>query len=69
MGTKDYDTRIRHQCKPIRYSNNLLKHLAPLWETSIYKWNNLLTIKHTSPNAFTYYIQPTYAILAKLPQG
>ena len=69
MGTKDHDTLVRQQCKPIKYSNNLFKHLDPLWETCIYKWNNLLTIKHTSPTAFTYHIQPTDAILAKLPQG
>ena len=37
MRTKDYDSLARQQCKPIRYSNNLLKHLAPLWETGIYK--------------------------------
>ena len=67
MGTKDYDTLVREPCKPIKYSNNLLKHLAPIWETGIYEWNNLLTIKHASPTAFTYHIQPTDAILAKLP--
>jgi len=37
MGTKDYGLLVRQQSKPIRYSNNLLKHLAPLWETGIYK--------------------------------
>jgi hypothetical protein len=69
MGTKDYDTLVRQQYKLIRYSNTLLKHLAPLWETSVCKWNNQLTIKHTSPITFTYHIQPTDATLAKLPQG
>ena len=69
MGTRDRDTRVRQQCKPIRYSNNLLKHLAPLWETGVSKWNNLLTIKHTYSTTFTYHTQPTDAILAKLPQG
>jgi hypothetical protein len=68
-GTNEFDALVRHQCKLIKYSNNLLEHLAPLWETGVYKWNNLLTIKHTSPTAFTYHIHPTDAILAKLPRG
>jgi hypothetical protein len=69
MGTKEYDTLVRQQCEPIRYSNNLLKHLAPIWETGIHIWKSLLTIKHTSPTSYTYHIHPTDAILAKLPQG
>ena len=70
MGTKEFDARVRQQCKPIKYSNNLLKYLAPFRETGVYKMNNLITIKHTSPIAFTYHIQPTDVILAKLqPQG
>ncbi len=36
MGTKEYDTLVRQQCKPIRYSNKLLKHLAPIWEIGIH---------------------------------
>jgi len=60
-----YDTNANPTDTPI----NLLKHLAPLWETGIYKWNNVLTIKHTSPAAFTYHIQPTDALIAKLPKG
>jgi hypothetical protein len=69
MGTKEFDALVRQQCKPIKYSNNLLKHLAPISETGVYTWNNLLTINHTSSNAFMYHIQPTDAILAKIPQG
>ena len=30
MGSKDYDTLVRQQCRPVRYSNNPLKYLAPL---------------------------------------
>jgi hypothetical protein len=69
MGPKECGTLVRQQCKPIRYSNNLLKHLAPIWETGIHTWKSLVTIKHTSPTSYTYHIQSTDAILAKLPQG
>ena len=69
MGTKEIDALVRHLCKPIKYSDKLLKDLASLWETGVYTRNNLFTIKHTSPLDFTYHIQPTYAIIAKMPQG
>ncbi len=29
MGTKEHDQMGRQQCKPIHYSNKILKHLAP----------------------------------------
>ena len=66
MGTKGVDVLIRQQCKPINYSNKLLKHFAPLWEMSVSKWNNLLTVKNTSLTTLTYHIQSIDAILAKL---
>ncbi len=69
MGTKEFDTLNRQQCKPINFSNKLLEHIAPSWETGIHMWSSLLTIEHTSANIFNYHIQPTDAILAKLPQG
>jgi hypothetical protein len=62
-------TIVRRQYKPIKFSNKLLKHITPLWETYIHKWNNLLAIKNTSPTIFNYHIQPTDATLAKLPHG
>jgi hypothetical protein len=69
MGTKGFDTLVRQQCKPIKFFNKLLKHLAPLREMGIHKWNSLLTTKNSSPITFNYHIQPTDAILAKLPHG
>ena len=69
MSTREVDALVRQQCKPIKCSNQLLKHLAPHWETGVYKWDSLLTIKHTSPIAFTHYIQSTDAILVKLPHS
>ena len=69
MGTKHFDTLVRQKYRPVKFSNKLLKHLAPLWETGIHKWNSLLTIKYTSPSTFNYHIQPTNAILAMLHHG
>jgi hypothetical protein len=69
MGTKEYDTLRRQQCQPIHYSDKLLKHLAPLWETGVTQWNALIT-KTTDPNGTTiYHIPPTSATIAKLPKG
>jgi len=44
MGTKEHDKMVRQQCKPIQYSNKILKHLTPLWELGLNNWNNLITI-------------------------
>ena len=66
MGAKEFDALIRQQCKPINYSNKLLKHLAPLCESDVNKWNTLLTVKNIPTIAITYYIQPADAILARL---
>jgi len=46
MGTKEHEKMVRQQCKPIQYSNKILKHLAPLWELGQNTWNNLITIQH-----------------------
>jgi hypothetical protein len=35
--TKEHDNLVREHCKPTQYSNNLLKHLAPLWDLNTYK--------------------------------
>jgi len=35
MSTKEHDEMVRQQCKPIQYSNKILKHLAPLWELGL----------------------------------
>jgi hypothetical protein len=67
MGTKKFDALIRQQCKPINYSNKVFKQLASLWETGVFKWNNLLTVKNISSTTLTYHIQPTDAILVRLP--
>ena len=29
MGAKEHDKIVRQQCKPIQYSNKILKHMAP----------------------------------------
>ncbi len=34
-GTKEHDNTVRQQCKPIQYSNKILKHFAPLWELGL----------------------------------
>jgi hypothetical protein len=69
MGTKEYDTLLRQQCKPIHFSNKLLKHLAPLWETGVTDWHSILTKSHNPKETTTYHIQPTTATLAELPKG
>jgi len=46
MSTKKFDGIIRQPCNPVNYSNKFLKHLAPLWETGVSKWNSLLTEKY-----------------------
>jgi hypothetical protein len=37
QGTNEYDKLVRQHCKPLQYSNTLLKHLAPLWGMGIYR--------------------------------
>jgi hypothetical protein len=69
MGTKEYDTLVRQHCQPIHYSNKLLKHLAPLWETGVTQWNSILTKTQDVHGKTTYHIQPTPATMAKLPKG
>jgi hypothetical protein len=69
MGTKEYDTLVRQHCQPIHFSNKLLKHLAPLWETGVTQWNSILTKTQDVHGKTTYHIQPTPATMAKLPKG
>jgi hypothetical protein len=69
MGIKEFDVLIRQQFKPINCSNKLLTHLAPLWEMGVSKWNNLLTVKNTSPTTLIYHMQPTDAIIEIIPRG
>jgi hypothetical protein len=69
MGSKEYDKLVRQQCLPIHYSNKLLKHLTPLWETGVTHWNSLITKTQDPDGTYTYQIQPTPAIIAKLPKG
>ncbi len=59
IGNKDNDKNIRQQCKPLHYSNKILKHLAPLWESREHNWQHILTIQYASPDLFIYNIQPT----------
>jgi len=68
-GTKEYDKLVRHNCKPVLYSNNLLKHLAPLWETNTFAWHKLITSHHTDSPKASCHISPTSVILAKLLNG
>ena len=35
MGTKEPKKTVQQQCKPMQYSNQILKHLAPLWELGL----------------------------------
>jgi hypothetical protein len=69
MGSKEYDKLVKQQCLPIHYSNKLLKHLAPLWETGVTQWNSLITKIQDPDGTYTYQIQPTPAVIAKLPKG
>jgi hypothetical protein len=69
MGTKEHVKMIRQQCKPIQYSNKILKHLAPLWELGLNNWNNLVTIQHHTTEHYTLHISPTNVLMAKLPNG
>jgi hypothetical protein len=68
-GTKEYDKLVRQNCKPLLYSNKLLKHLAPQWETNTCTWHKLITSHHTDSTDASYHISPTDVILAKLPNG
>ena len=43
VGTKEHDKMARQQCKPIQYSNKILKRLAPLWKLGLNNWHTLLT--------------------------
>ena len=57
---------VRQQCKPIQYSNKILKHLAPLWEQGQTNWNNLITIQHHTTENYTLHISPTDVLMARL---
>jgi hypothetical protein len=67
QGTREYDKLVRQNCKPLDYSNTLLKHLAPLWATGTHKWTTILTIARLSPSNPQIHIRNTEAILARLP--
>ena len=60
---------VRQQCKPIQYSNKILKHLAPLWELGLHNWNNLITIQYHTKEHNTLHISPTSVLMARLPNG
>jgi len=67
QGTKEYDKLVRQNCKPLQYSNTLLKHLAPLWATGTHEWNTILTATRLFPSNTRLHIRNTEAILAILP--
>jgi hypothetical protein len=69
MGTKEHDKMVRQQCKPIQYSNKILKHLAPLWELGHNNWNNLITIQHHTNEHYTLHISPTNVLMTRLPNA
>jgi hypothetical protein len=66
--TKEYDKPFKHGCNPLLYSNKLLKHQAPLWETNTYTWHKLITSHHTDSPAASYHISPT-KLIANLLNG
>jgi hypothetical protein len=69
IGTKENDKKFRQQCKPIQYSNKILKHLAPIWELGIKNWDTLITIQHHKHDHYTLHISPTNVLMARLPNG
>jgi hypothetical protein len=69
MGTKEHEKMVRQQCKPIQYSNKILKHLAPLWELGLNNWNTLVTMLQHNKEHYTMHISPTTVLMAKLPNG
>jgi hypothetical protein len=60
---------VRQQCKPIQYSDKILKHIAPLWKLRLDSWNNLLTKQHHIKEHDTLHIPSTNVIMARLPNG
>jgi hypothetical protein len=69
VGTKEYDKLVRQKCRTMKYSHKLIKHLAPLWELGMHKWNKLITIQRDTNEDYTIYIQPTDVNMARLPNG
>ena len=69
MGTKAHDKQVRQQCKPIQYSNKILKHLAPIWELGQNTWKDLITIQHHKNEHHTLHIAPTDVLLSRLPNA
>jgi hypothetical protein len=69
MGTKEHDKMVRQQCKPILYSNKILKHLARLWELGLNNLNTLITIQHHTKEHYILHISPTHVLMDKLPNG
>jgi hypothetical protein len=69
LGSKEFDKLVRQHCKPIQFSNKLLKHLAPLWELGIHRWNSIIAVPRHTTEDYTLRIQPTDVIMARLPNG
>jgi hypothetical protein len=63
---KAYTRQLRNQCQSLKYSDRLLKHLAPLWEEGVSGWTPILE-KQITPEGHTYiYILNVKAIHAKI---
>jgi hypothetical protein len=69
VGTKEYDKSVRNQCKPIKYSQQLLKHLAILCKLGINDSNILINLQHYTTVDYTLHIQPAKVSMARLPTG
>jgi hypothetical protein len=66
---KEYDKQIRNRCLPLKFSDRLLKHMAPLWEEGVTDWTPILE-KHTTFAGHTeIHILNTKAMHAKLGNG
>jgi hypothetical protein len=38
----DYTKQIRNRCRPLKYSDRIVKHLAPLWGEGVSDWTPIL---------------------------
>ena len=47
----------------------ILKHLAPIWELGQNTWNGLITIQHHANEHYTLHISPTDVLLSRLPNA
>jgi hypothetical protein len=66
---RDYAKQLRNQCHSLKYSDILLKKLAPLWEEGVSDWTPILEKQTTLEGRTDIYILTAKAMHAKLQRG